>query len=345
MAALLGSVLLAIGALSERLAIGSFTTDHPLSEAATTWTWTAVTGTTLVGLALLLVGLVGLYAGQAEAVGIVGLVGFLVLFVSVALAFGITWFEVFVLPDVAAAAPEWVDSPNGGWTLFGFELGRSLVVPGWLLFGLATLRAGIYPRAAAITLLIGAVPLPALFGFVGLVDDIIRRVAVAWLGFALFTGRVASREDPVPSSNLIRWGGLAALLAGAAWALASLIGIIAWGTLGEGVAIVLTDPEEAFGTPSFYLAKAVSAVALIGTLGGLVGLHTRQETSYGWLGLAGFFLAFVGTALVMVGTATAIGSGRQVITTMSALGLLGMFIGLVLLGVATLRAKIGRAHV
>jgi hypothetical protein len=144
----------------------------------------------------------------------------------------------------------------------------------------------------------------------------------------------------VPSLNLVRWGGLAALLAGTAWVLASPTGIIAWGALGEYVAIMVTSREEAFGTPSFYLVKVVSTIALIGTLGGLVGLHTRQETSYGWLGLSGFFLAFVGTSLVMASTTIVIGSGRQFITTTSAPGLLGMFIGFTLLGVATLRARV-----
>jgi hypothetical protein len=36
LATLLGSVLLAIGAISRRLAIGSPTIDHPFSEAVTT---------------------------------------------------------------------------------------------------------------------------------------------------------------------------------------------------------------------------------------------------------------------------------------------------------------------
>ncbi len=63
---------------------------------------------------------------------------------------------------------------------------------GWLLFGIATLRARIFPRAAAILLLIGAViavlPLPFTV--------IVFAIAVAWLGFALFTGRQASTEQP-----------------------------------------------------------------------------------------------------------------------------------------------------
>ena len=53
------------------------------------------------------------------------------------------------------------------------------------MFGVATLQAQIYPRTAAILLMIGAVisfvPLPGT-GFVLI-------VAIAWLGFALFAGR------------------------------------------------------------------------------------------------------------------------------------------------------------
>jgi hypothetical protein len=63
---------------------------------------------------------------------------------------------------------------------------------GWLLFGVATLLARDYPRIAAIVLIIGAVltilPLP--------ITGVVHAVAVAWLGFALFTGREASIEQP-----------------------------------------------------------------------------------------------------------------------------------------------------
>ncbi len=63
---------------------------------------------------------------------------------------------------------------------------------GWLLFGIATLLARVYPRIPTILLMIGAViavlPLP----FTG----IVLAIAVAWLGFALFTGREASTEQP-----------------------------------------------------------------------------------------------------------------------------------------------------
>ncbi|MDP8950462.1 MAG: hypothetical protein M3N00_09560, partial [Actinomycetota bacterium] len=62
-------------------------------------------------------------------------------------------------------------------------MGSSYVLAalGWLLFGVATLRAGVYPRWAAIVLIVGAVllglPVPGL--------EIVLAVAVSWLGFAL----------------------------------------------------------------------------------------------------------------------------------------------------------------
>jgi hypothetical protein len=63
---------------------------------------------------------------------------------------------------------------------------------GWVLFGVATLRAGVYPRWAAILLIVGGViaflPVPLV--------GIIFSVTVAYLGFLLFTGQVRSDEQP-----------------------------------------------------------------------------------------------------------------------------------------------------
>jgi hypothetical protein len=56
---------------------------------------------------------------------------------------------------------------------------------GWILFGIATLRARVYPRAAAILLIAGVLInfLPTHF------TELVFNVAVAWLGFVLFTGQ------------------------------------------------------------------------------------------------------------------------------------------------------------
>ena len=135
---------------------------------------------------LLPLGLVGLYARQSEAAGPLGLLGFLVAFSGTGLVAGFLWTDTFVAPELAKSAPQLLE--------MGPPPGRSLSLlvfgVGWALFGLATLWAGVYPRQAAMLLIIGAVIgtvlslafLPVPFG--GLPFE----AAVAWLGVVLFTG-------------------------------------------------------------------------------------------------------------------------------------------------------------
>jgi hypothetical protein len=116
---------------------------------------------------LLLLGLVGLYVNQLEATGVPGLISFLAAFSGTVLA------QSF--PPVVLLA--------------------SL---GWALFGVSCLRAGVYPHMAAVLLIIGAVGTGAIrtltsagpgsvLLYVG--ADVILNVAIAWLGFSLFTRR------------------------------------------------------------------------------------------------------------------------------------------------------------
>ena len=139
------------------------------------------------------------------------------------------------------------------------------------------------------------------------------------------------------SANLIRWGALAALASGALW--------IAGGLLHLAYP---QDPPGALGYYLNYLGTAIFSAAYLGMLGGLVGLHVRQMDSYGRLGRVGFLLAFAGTALAFVGQATSgifpqkstlgwlfsdPGYGFQA-------GILLTSVGLVLVGIATLRAGV-----
>jgi len=145
------------------------------------------------------------------------------------------------------------------------------------------------------------------------------------------------RSDIMKTANLIRWGALAALASGALW--------IAGGILHLAYP---QDPPGALGYFLNYLGTAVFSAAYLGMLGGLVGLHARQMDGYGRLGTAGFLLAFVGGALAFVGQATSgilpqngtlgwlfsdPGFGFQA-------GILLTSLGLVLMGIATLRTGV-----
>ncbi len=124
---------------------------------------------------LLALGLVGLYAHQAEDAGYLGLAGFLAAFIAL-----------------------WLGQENIGWAAL-------LANVGWVLFGVAALGARTYPRLAIILLIVGAalagvVNLLLLaiefggtaLGFVvgvGALVDIIFYAGVGWLGLSLFRGR------------------------------------------------------------------------------------------------------------------------------------------------------------
>ena len=160
-----------------------------MAVAATTVSYALAFWLYMLGSVLLLGGLVALYVYQSKEAGILGVVGFVVAFLGTALIVGADWAQVFIGPLLAVNAPQILElGPTTGLVLTFITLGV-----GWLLFGIATLRAGVFPRWAAILLMVGAVlsffPVP--------LTSIVLSAAVIWLGFILLTGRgLASGEQP-----------------------------------------------------------------------------------------------------------------------------------------------------
>ncbi len=159
----------------------------------TTGSWFLGTFAFLIGTVLLLGALVGLYLNQAENMGALGLAGFLVAFLGTALLVGSAWSDFFFTPSLVGEAPQVLsDEEPPEWLNFGFALSAGIASLGWLLFGVAALRARVYPRASAILLIAGAVlaffPLP--------LSTLVINATVAWLGFILLTGGGEAIERP-----------------------------------------------------------------------------------------------------------------------------------------------------
>ncbi len=183
LAALAGGVLLVVGDLLGLTLGGDF------AETAATGTFVVQQLMFLFATVLVLLGLFGLYTSQSEAAGVLGVVGFLLAFLGTALLAGFSWAQAFVVPFIATQSPALLETEP-----LGSILSFLTFTAGWLVFGIATLRAGVYPRAAAIVLIIGAV-LPFI-GFILPASAFIFGIGVAWLGFVLFAGRGASTEQP-----------------------------------------------------------------------------------------------------------------------------------------------------
>jgi hypothetical protein len=184
LAALVGGVLFIVLDLLESLLFGNL----PYAEAAATSSWVIVEGAYIVAAILISLGLVGLYAYQAKAAGTLGLVAFVVAFIGGMMAAGSSWSETFFGAWLAEAAPELLAADPAGALAAGVILSYVLFALGWLLFGLASLRAGVLPRGAAVLLLIGAAIFPVLAALTLPFAAVVYGVAVAWMGYALWSG-------------------------------------------------------------------------------------------------------------------------------------------------------------
>ena len=185
LAALVGGVLFVVGDLL------GLTLSDDFAEYATSGTFVVQQLLFLLGTVFVLFALFGLYTSQSEAAGLLGLVGFVLAFLGTALLAGLSWAQAFVVPFIATQSPALLETEP-----LGSILSFLTFTVGWLVFGLATLRAGVYPRAAAIVLIVGAV-LPFI-GFILPVSAFVFGIGVGWLGFALFTGWGAPVEQPTP---------------------------------------------------------------------------------------------------------------------------------------------------
>jgi hypothetical protein len=185
---------------------------HPtdaLSSVNTT-AWAIITPLKTVMCLFFLVGLTGLYARQVEKAGWLGLAGYLLFSLSWAVNLVYIFAEAFILPPLASVAPKFVQDflfgvITGGTTESNlgvlpiiFALNGLLYLLGGLLFGIGTIRAGILSRSAAGLLAIAAAltPLAALFPHeIQRYAGIPVGVAVAWLGYSLWSERRAHGEQ------------------------------------------------------------------------------------------------------------------------------------------------------
>ena len=148
-------------------------------------------------------GMTGLYVKQAEKSGGLGLVGFVMFSLWLAIVMCFSFIEAFILPQLATIAPMYVDGFMGIFTSttseidFGilptlWTLSAPLYMFGGLLFGIATFRAGILSRWAGVVFAIGTMMAPVAAMLPADYQSIVTipvGVGLAWLGYALWSGR------------------------------------------------------------------------------------------------------------------------------------------------------------
>ncbi len=118
-------------------------------------------------------------------------------------------------------------------------------------------------------------------------------------------------------------------------AVASGLGYILQAVMG-----LIKPQTETFSGTSDYVLEVVFIIALLATIFALMGFHTYAQSRYGKLGATGFWSALAGTFLILVSASATLAAGQNSLGIFFLIGLLLSFIGFVLLGVATLSAKV-----
>lgn len=139
----------------------------PFAETAASPLFVWRQGTSAVAAVCLLFGAVGLHLRQAARAGWFGALAFALAFLGGATLFAVEWGEVFVVHPLALAAPPALaalEPAHGGPGLYdiGSMIAFSAFALGWILLAIATLRAGVLPRAAAWLVIAGLFATPLL---------------------------------------------------------------------------------------------------------------------------------------------------------------------------------------
>jgi hypothetical protein len=182
--------------------LAAFVLIHPWAQLvgaaiARTLQWQLAHTFHFIGAVFTLLGLIGIYVHQRARLGPLGLVGFIMSFIGNAMFVGTGMITAFIWPTLAVSAPATVEYGGPIFASFpsviAFFLTGVTVILGYVLFGLAMLKARIFPRPATLTLVAGAIlgmlppePIGAL-PWAGLVfGGVLYGVGLIWFGIILF---------------------------------------------------------------------------------------------------------------------------------------------------------------
>jgi hypothetical protein len=165
---------------------------------ATTPVYTLIYTLALLGMGTLLLALTAIYTREFAALGRLGLIGYLIAFLGTVMVAGDWWFEAYAIPKIASEAPEVLGLPPSGSALIGVIATVGLYTVGWILLGVAALRARTFPRAAALLLLVGGLAGPLALSTPYQVP---LAIAIGWIGLSLQSDSRTRRTAANPTSS------------------------------------------------------------------------------------------------------------------------------------------------
>jgi hypothetical protein len=109
----------------------------------------------IVAFAMLVFALVATYELQARAAGVLGVIGLGAAILGTVFMAGDWWYEAFAVPRLAEVAPEVMDTFARSRLLVGGLTSFVLFGIGWVLYGIASVRARVFPAAISWAIVAG----------------------------------------------------------------------------------------------------------------------------------------------------------------------------------------------
>jgi hypothetical protein len=194
---------------------------HPADviESLSTQAWVSVHILSFAEAILALIGVTGIYLYQARKAGILGLIGYLMSGLFFILQASFNFAEALIAPLIAVSAPQLAVDFVGLFGRYAPEtdlgalaslplVGAILYVGGAMVFGIATIRARMLSRGAAILLIVAAAVTP----LAALLPHAIERMAAVpmgaaliWLGWSLWvsSGALTAQVTSTDSARVV----------------------------------------------------------------------------------------------------------------------------------------------
>lgn len=181
-----GWLCIAAGVLFLVAQIVMWTFDQRLNlETSQDPVFTAAKIVLLAGFIVLMFALIAVYGLQSQSAGRLGVAAFGLAIVGTMMLAGDLWFESFAVPWLAAGpGAQGLTSQPSVTMALGALSSYALFAAGWTLFGIASVRARVFPLAISIAIIIGGVA-----GYQALLAPwgILLGVAVVSLGIWIVT--------------------------------------------------------------------------------------------------------------------------------------------------------------
>lgn len=136
----------------------------------------------IVAFGILVFALVASYDLQAREAGVLGVIGLGAAILGTVFMAGDWWYEAFAVPRLAEVAPEVMDTFATGRLLAGGLTSFALFGIGWVLYGIAGVRARVFLAAISWAIVAGGLLSGVPIGVVYLSGNVILGLAFVALG-------------------------------------------------------------------------------------------------------------------------------------------------------------------